>query len=1107
MSEEILRALMQLFAIIAKQDEGVETKELKFVETFLTSQLSEEQVKVYMDDFIQKAKAEERKKKRAKEKAAKKAAKESGEKIPEKRISRDDGRVNVLDSVRVMGVCRKINKTLTHPQKVIALVRVFELVNADKKFSEQRMAIIDTVASAFNISNTEFTEIRDFVRSEDTKDLDNESILIADSTDFRGEFCKKIDTETLHGSVIILQIKSADLYFLKYTGKQDLYLNSTSLYNNRIYLFAPGSTVKMPKGKPLYYSDIMAKYMSDTQVSRLSFEVNNIEYRFKTGDIGIRNISFAVNHGKLVGIMGASGSGKTTLVNCLSGITSPSSGNVIINGINLHKEPEKLEGTIGYIPQDDLLIEELTVFQNLYYNAKLCFKDHSEDELVKLVVKTLKDLGLYEKSDLKVGNPMNKTISGGQRKRLNIALELIREPSILFVDEPTSGLSSRDSQNVMELLSELTQKGKLIFVVIHQPSSDIYKMFDRMIILDTGGYMIYYGNPVEAVIHFKTVDNQINSGVGECSLCGNVTPEIIFDIVEAQVVDEFGQYTEQRKIKPPQWERHFRDKVEVEDVEVVSEDPPATLNIPTWFKQYSIFTIRDVLSKVSNKQYIMLNLLEAPLLGFILAYLIRYIADPASKIYIFYDNENIPPYIFMSIVVALFLGMTVSAEEIFRDRKILKREKFLNLSRSAYLVSKISILTVISAIQAILFVVIGNSILGIRDMYFEYWIVLFFVFVFANMMGLNISATFNSAVTIYILIPLLLIPQMSLGGAMFSFDKLNRTIGSVDKVPLIADFMVSRWAYEGLMVYQFKENKFEATYFDVDQLKSNAAFKQNSYLPKLLTSFDLVDLTYDETLEKGANIDSLNQIIEGEFIMLRHELKKENREIQKMQVLLKQRKYIVSIPNEDKLTIDDALFEDLQIGEYKPEYAGETFREHISTWSLFYGGIYGEANDRKERIKDYQNSQSKGYYVRMRNKYHNEHLDDIVRNVYEHDKILRFKEKIVRQEDPIYMEPDDSNFIGIRSHFYAPHKYFMGNYYSTFKFNLIIILLMTILLYPPLYYEHFKRGLAYLGDLKLFKRKQKKEAENTKEKKPTSKKERKILKRISLKRKNNQKKP
>ncbi len=165
----------------------------------------------------------------------------------------------------------------------------------------------------------------------------------------------------------------------------------------------------------------------------------------------------------------------------------------------------------------------------------------------------MESLGLWESKDLKVGNPIQKVISGGQRKRLNIALELIREPSVLFIDEPTSGLSSRDSENIMDLLKQLTLKGKLVFVVIHQPSSDIFKMFDRLAILDIGGYPIYYGDPVESVIYFKTLSNQVNSDESECHACGNVNPEQIFNIIESKVVDEFGNPTNHRKISPKEW--------------------------------------------------------------------------------------------------------------------------------------------------------------------------------------------------------------------------------------------------------------------------------------------------------------------------------------------------------------------------------------------------------------------------------------------------------------------------------------------------------------------------------------------------------------------------
>src|SRR5690606_5561082 len=189
--------------------------------------------------------------------------------------------------------------------------------------------------------------------------------------------------------------------------------------------------------------------------------------------------------------------------------------------------------------QDDLLIEDLTVYQNLYYAAKLCFSDKTEEEIDTLVMRVLTDLGLEETKDLKVGSPLRKTISGGQRKRLNIGLELLREPAVLFCDEPTSGLSSRDSENIIDLLKELSLKGKLVFTVIHQPSSDIFKMFDKLLILDTGGFQIYYGNPVDAIVYFKSRINMVYGLVRECYESGNVLLVWRIIIIEINVIIEY----------------------------------------------------------------------------------------------------------------------------------------------------------------------------------------------------------------------------------------------------------------------------------------------------------------------------------------------------------------------------------------------------------------------------------------------------------------------------------------------------------------------------------------------------------------------------------------
>jgi ABC-type multidrug transport system ATPase subunit len=182
------------------------------------------------------------------------------------------------------------------------------------------------------------------------------------------------------------------------------------------------------------------------------------------------------NQAVFIGIIGGSGSGKSTLLKVLAGVIKPHKGNIRINGFDIHEEAHELEGIIGYVPQDEFLIKEFTVFENLYFTAKFSFSQFSDEEIYKLVEKALKDFDLVEARDLSVGNSLNTYLSGGQRKRLNIALELLREPAVLFIDEPTSGLSSMDSEKVMILLKRQTLKGKLVFANIHQPSSRYFQI-------------------------------------------------------------------------------------------------------------------------------------------------------------------------------------------------------------------------------------------------------------------------------------------------------------------------------------------------------------------------------------------------------------------------------------------------------------------------------------------------------------------------------------------------------------------------------------------------------------------------------------------------------
>jgi hypothetical protein len=373
--------------------------------------------------------------------------------------------------------------------------------------------------------------------------------------------------------------------------------------------------------------------------------------------------------------------------------------------------------------------------------------------------------------------------------------------------------------------------------------------------------------------------------------------------------------------------------------------------------------------------------------------------------------------------VALFLGLIVSAEEIYRDRKVLKREAFLNLSRSGYLLSKVCILLLISAVQCLLFVIIANPILGIKGMTFAYWLALFSTAVCANVLGMNISAAFNSAITIYIVIPMLMIPMMVLSGAMFSYDKLNRKVGSVGKVPWIAEIMIPKWSYEALMVHQFKENRFQKIFYNDRKAESVADFHQVYVLPELGRRLEKVRQDFNRS---------------GSIVSSAMDLRLLRNEFSRMNILVPGKAF-----QEVNLMSSEGISGDLlrRMGQHL-----EVLNDHYAQEFIF-------ANTQLEnRIMYYMENQP-GVYNQVKDKYHNESVEEYVRKVYEKNKLVEYRNTLIQQIDPIYLDPVPGGPLSFRSHFFAPRKYFMGGYTDTFWFNIGFIWFLTLLLYICLYYN------------------------------------------------------
>jgi len=1018
MSEELLKAVIQFFAIVSK--ERITEDERAIIKEFLSLHLNQDGTRYYLSLFDEFCKDNKR--------------------------TANSGLSNVDDATRefvddwaqIMQISKKVNQALTMQQKAVLVIKIIELVFADDSLSERQSNLIFYISEALKIPAKDFRAMRSFVVGNDIEELASKNILIidegSDEVDHPGP---RIMARNLTGLIAILRLQDIETYFIKYLGITPLTLNSTVLKSRKMDVFPTGSTIRGSKIDPIYYSDVVAKFLFEENDTEISFVVDHLFYHFKSGRAGLQNVNIAETGGKLIGLMGASGSGKSTLLNVLNGTEKPSSGRVLINGVDIHSHSNRMEGVVGFIPQDDLLIEDLTVFENLFYSARLCFGHYTRVQSAELVERVLMNLGLSETRNLKVGSPLDKTISGGQRKRLNVGLELLREPTVLFVDEPTSGLSSRDSENIMDLLKELSLRGKMIFVVIHQPSSDIFKMFDTLIILDVGGFQIYYGNPAESVNYFQDIVNAANKTPGACPECGNVNPEQVFNIIETRVVNEYGRFTHTRKVSPGQWYQYFKQKIKIPKIEEVNDPLPVAQKIPNWFKQWWIFVVRDVLAKASNRQYVSINLLLTPVLALFIGYFVKYydaIGGDQAR-YTFFHNDNIPVYFFMSIVVALFVGLIVSAEEIFRDRKILKREKYLHLSKSGYLISKVMILFALSAIQTISFTLVGNWLLEIPFSEMRYWLILFSCGCFANMLGLNISSAFNSAVTIYILIPILIIPQLLLSGVVINFDKFNPKVGSPNGIPLVGEMMASRWAFEAYMVTQFKDNPYEKQFYALDQKRAIAEYKRLYYLPALESKLAYI------INHRGdwRNTDPANQTRKA-LDLLRNEISYE----------------LVTIGKEKLPDVDKIATGKFDSATYKNTH------QFLATLKEYYGIRNRNAMNEKETLilQLTDSPDRKIAFEQLQLKYQNEAVNRAVENTVGIARIVEWRGELVQKVYPIYFNDHrPSHRVDFRENFYVPEKSFWNSKFDTLYFNIAVIWTMTMLLYITLYFELLKKAV------------------------------------------------
>lgn len=1024
MNESILQALMRLFALVAYVNEkGQPSIDRDVVYEYLQRQFSSELVEKYLQVFDRFL----------------------SEYHPDLSKASDDEReeIDIVNSKAIVDVCNNLNQEFEKEQKIFVMVYLLDFISSGRQLSSYQFRFLEEVAEKLNISNEEYYDTRHFTFGEHEKISAKSNLLFIDTADRPEEKdIKHLFIEKLEGRIVVLLLPSTNTYIFRYYGTQALLLNGHNIKINRTYIWAPGSVLKNTRFGSIYYTWVAGKFLKSSEQNQFVFTANDIEFSYGNSPNGLKKFNLNEESGRLIGIIGGSGSGKSTLLKVLAGVIKPDSGSICINGLDIHENAKEVEGIIGYVPQDEFLIKELTVYENLYYNARLSFKEYSEKQIEDLIEDALLSFDLLEARDLQVGDAMNTYLSGGQRKRLNIALELLREPWVLFVDEPTSGLSSSDSEKVMNIFKRQTFKGRLVFANIHQPSSENFKLLDKLLVVDQGGRVVWYGNPLDAIGYFRHLNHYVDADSGECLSCGNINSDQILRNIEARVVDVNGRLTRKRKTTPQEWYEKYMEKIDpiIRNIRRPhpGKAPSNNFSIPSKWEQIKLFFKRDVLSKLKNRQYMIVTLLEAPVLALLLAFYTRSSRDSEGNMtsYLFGMNDNLPAFIFMAVIVAIFLGLVISAEEIFKDRKLLERERFLNLSRSSYLLSKAGILFTISAFQMLIFVLIGSFMLEIQGMIWRYFLILFTAAAWANIIGLNISSGFKSVVTIYILVPVILVPQLLFSGVVVDFYNLNKSIQSFKHVPVVGDMMTSRWAYEAMVVTQFRDNPFEKHFFDAEQQMSDALYTKAYLVPLLHERLDFVNINIDNRKEY--------EKVESELKVLKNELKK----------------LCVKVDE-----VHPQIIENLTISDFSEDVYLQT-TNFLKGVREKYHSVYLSSLRQKDAVYSelMDSFDSKQHFIDFKNKYYNNQLAAILKNEKELIKYFEHNEHIIALKDPIYRLPLSSNG---RAHFYAPMKRVGRFYIDTFWFNLVVVWLATIILFTVLYFDVLFKLIKYFENLRL----------------------------------------
>ena len=562
-----------------------------------------------------------------------------------------------------------------------------------------------------------------------------------------------------------------------------------------------------------------------------SLRVEDLIHDFVPDARALDHINFEVKRGEMLCIIGPSGSGKSTLLAVLSGQREPTRGRVNLNGISLYERREQLVPFIAHMPQEEALNPQLTVREHLRHAVTIRRPALALAEHERRVDSMLAELGLQSIARRRVGSPGEKTISGGERSRLNLGVDLGSRAEVFLFDEPISGLSSKDSEHVAETLRSLARE-KIVIASLHRPGSPVLRLFDKVLLLDSGGRLAYFGTPASMVGYFRDACEELAISHPSVTAKSPLGADFVFDVLETPLsaIGGGSNTGAARRFPPSFWQERFESvdlmqslqlgggpasKLgEVQEGERSPVPPKPARRFRSVVAVFATHFLRSFLSKIRNRGTIYSTCLEAPLLAALVAITLR---SSKEGPYQFSTALHIPAYLFLSATVAMFLGLTNSATEVLRDRPILRRERNCQPGAGSYVMAKFVALGMVAAVQCFVYLAVGNHFLEIDGMLPDLWFWMTLTAWTGTAMALVVSSVVQTERAALTAVPLLLVPQMLLAGALVPYREMNhglfRNAGEVREkggVPVPAAVMPLRYAYEAMIVAQATQNPFEA---------------------------------------------------------------------------------------------------------------------------------------------------------------------------------------------------------------------------------------------------------------------------------------------------------